>query len=253
MAWATYLTASPHTLDGYFRTESQADDRITAAAAKSPPVTLSKTGSISYKIPSEASLRWVFDSASNDFVPPSMGDAALRRIWKERLAGAAKMVDNSVHQHWAYLSRANAAFETTPSASAAQRVDNTFDWARSWIGLAWLEILKFERDTDATALVMRNSVTAALSDMDAVQNVVDKALAELPNPDHIYFWYRAHSTPAIWRAYLDARQMWSTNADGTGALFESDRYNGLPSATWEAMLVTYYQAARDWAAGIGVS
>lgn len=254
MGWATYLTASPKTLDGYYRTEALADARITAAAAESPVVTLSKHGSATYRLPDDAQMDvWEFDDTDNDFVDHVLTDSEQLRAWKDLLAEKAKMLDNAIHQHWANMGRANGEFDATPYETDSERLNNTFDWGRVWIGVAWMEILKMEGNTAALNYSMVDGSTAALSDMDAVKEVVDQAFAELSNSDHIYFWYRAHSTPAIWRAYLDARQIYKTNANGSGTVFNATRYSGLSTSTWAAMVVTYFQVARDWAAGIGVS
>ena len=170
---------------------------------------------------------------------------------KGQLGAMALMFDNAIRSHWGWQNRAQSAFEVAVTLEDTRRLDNTFDWGRMWIGLTWLEILKLEGDTDAVALVMANSNSAAL-DLAGVQAVMTQALAELPNHDHISFWYFAHDPPNAWRPWFDEFKVYITQASGMGTTWNAGRYLEIPSATWDKMLVNYYGAARKYASGIGV-
>lgn len=253
MGYATYLTASPFTSDKYFRTEAQADARITAAAAESPPVVLSKTGDIT--IPDNVELgRWVWDSTNSEFQPLDTSETEERREWKYSLGELANVLDSGLHSHWLQAGKTDSKFEEAGTVTAAQKLNNTFDWGRQSIGLAWLEIRKLEGDATALGLALGNSETAARTHAQVrtdVETFSGEFLGKGPRP--VSFWYEAHSTPAVWRAYLDSRTVWVTNADGTGARYGGSRYASIPEATWQQIVNTYYHEALRWGLGIGVS
>lgn len=253
MGYATYLTASPFTSDKYFRTEAQANTRITAAAAENPVVALSKTGDIT--LPDNVELgKWVWSSTDGEFQPPDASNTEEIQEWKYSLGELAHVLDDGLHSHWLQASKTDSKFEESGTATAAQKLNNTFDWGRQSIGLAWLEIRKLEGDATALALALGNSETAARTHAQVrtdVETLSGEFLGKGTRP--IAFWYEVHNTPGIWRAYLDSRTVWVTNANGTGRRYGGDRYSAIPVATWQEIVNTYYHEALRWGLGIGVS
>ena len=205
-------------------------------------------------LPDEFEPGWYFTAASELVPELPLLEASIRLQWKQDLAVKAKMVDEAIKSHWANQTRRQSQWEVARTIDDARSLDNTFDWARLWVGLPWLEILKAEGDATALALEMvpgPPAVTAALTHA-GVEEVVNQGRAELPNYDHIYFWYAAHNPTLSWTEWLDDGKVYITNADGTGTPWKVARYFGIAEATRMAITVDYYGAARNYAAGIGV-
>ena len=193
---------------------------------------------------------WFFN-VDESFSADAPDDATQFTAWKQELSQKALMVDDAIRSHWANQTRRQSSWETARTLDDARRLDNTFDWSRLWIGLPWLEILKAEGDADALALDLLAGVNTALTRA-GVEEVMNQTRAELPNHDHIYFWYAAHEQPGQWHGWLDRGEVYITNADGTGAIWKPARYAGIVEATRTAIVVGHYGAARNYAAGIGV-
>ena len=229
---------------------SQAE--VDAVVAVSADDLTAYVGTVS--VPDAAFPGWYFDPANQTFAAEAPSEAIQYVAWKQLLSRKAVMVDEAIKSHWANQTRRQSSWETARTIEDARKLDNTFDWARLWIGLPWLEILKREGDATALALQMYvgpPAVTAALSHA-GVEEVVNQGRAELPNYDHIYFWYAAHNDPEDWHRWLDTGQVYTTRADGGGTIWKPARYGGIAEATRQEIVVTYYGAARNYAAGIGV-
>ena len=155
---------------------------------------------------------------------------------RERLARHAVIFDNGLKYHWAVNAAAAdaKALHVTLTEANTERLDNTIDWGRSWIGYPWRLVKRFE-----------DGESDALTRADLVQ-MVEYCEGELPNENHIRVWYEIHASGA-WRGYYDLRQIWRTSVvSGVGIGIPVDPSTGsgsIDDVIWVEMLKDFYEAA----------
>ena len=138
---ATRVVTGAYRLSLEAATVAAADSDLTASA-------------VDVVLPAEFNPGWYF-TEGNALVPElPLSEAVIRLQWKQDLSQRAKMVDEAIKSHWANQTRRLSSWETVRSDMDALKLNNTFDWARLWVGLPWLEILKAEGDATALALEM---------------------------------------------------------------------------------------------------
>ena len=147
---------------------------------------------------------------------------------KMRIHRAAVILDHGLNFNWPELFGASGA---TPDKSA---INETKDWGRAWVGEAWWAL----GEAFAGRTVEYTIGSTNYSGYEAVAKFVDLMVAELPNEDHIFVWYYAHT--AVWAPYIAAYQIWTTAADGSGAAL----IKTLTEAEWLDRTTTQFTAAR---------
>ena len=249
-AFVVYENAAPNLIRGFGRSQAQANARANEDAGWT-----AHAGQIA-DIPTDArgDGNWRFDVGTTSvqrYDPVTVEQQV--ELWKGLISEKAVLFDNSIRMHWTVGAKkvSDHPFRQAVTDLDSVRLDDTLNWGRSFIGMPWLEALKYGGDADALALVMGNNSTDALSE-DAIQAQIEQMQAELVSKEHIFFWYEGHTPAESWRGYYAQRDIWTTQGGGNiGRPFPADaRHAGIPQATWDAIMLTYYQDALRYAVGI---
>ena len=156
-----------------------------------------------------------------------------------RVAVCALNLDKGMKYHWAVAGAAANAkpLHVTLTEANTERLDNTIDWGRSWVGYAWRLIKRFD-DGESDALTRAQLVAK-----------VELCEAELPNENHILVWYEIHDSSG-WRSYNDMRVVYRTTVNNGigGGIREAPPSTPWSIANWTEMVTDFYEAALTLAA-----
>ena len=127
----------------------------------------------------------------------------------------------------------------THEVAAQQRTDATEDWARAWVGFLTLATWTYANGGDCAVPGMMEAgddmfTLAKLKDIHADATTELQAIG-------VETWYIAHN-PAIWTAYHNARQLWSTDASTGGG--DERIWTASTAAWWKNVKARWGYVAR---------
>ena len=231
MGYAAYVTTTG-VIDSLHRTEDSVDARLSADS------TLSKTGDVTFPefLKPETWLWNTTDSKFEEIKEPASTDAELGALLKDRVKVLVLRFDEGLKAHWA--GQRSVAGENPSDiwddGTKAQRYNTTDLWGRSWIGIAWREADRLEQNH------------ANKMSQDDAQKVVAQAEAEIPNSNHVRFWYAYHDADD-WAGWMNpvgnrARTYYTTNTDGTGSVM-TDPTLSVDTTNWTDIITDQYENA----------
>ena len=248
-AFVVYENAAPNLIRGFGRTQAQANAR--AGEDSSWTAHVGQVANVPTDVRGDGNWRFDVGTATvQRYDPVTLAQQV--GLWKDLISERALIFDRGFKLHWSAAAHSDAghAINQPIDDMAQTRLDNTLNWARSWIGMPWLEVLKYSGNAAALALEMGDNQLVSLSE-DDVQARVDQCQAEFPNEEHIFFWYEGHIRAEDWFTYLDNRRIYFTLGAPVGAgQLVGARYWNIPQATWTALITTYYQDALRRTVGI---
>ena len=233
MAFITFKGINAGVCDGFYPTQALAN-----AAATDNDDIVAHVGSVEVGNLQPNKAYWdgtdLMPETPESVMLSAMSDGDYATMLKRRTALTAITFDRGLKFHWAVNSAAanSKALHQILTEDNTEKLDNTIDWGRSWVGYPWRLTKRFEAgESDALSR----------ADLEAKVKLGE---SELPNENHILVWYEIHDS-FNWRNYMDMRKIFRTvvNNGIGGGLQEDGGTLGFTEPQWEEMLTDFYEEA----------